>query len=71
MTPCSVATQAHIHLSAAGGLAAILLWSTTFALARSLSEQVGPWEAGTAVYLLGGAMGLMRLRKAGSAVDDS
>lgn len=40
---------------------AILLWSTTFAFARSLSEQVGPLTAGAAVYLIGGAFGLVRL----------
>jgi len=48
-------------LSTGGGLAAILLWSTTFALARSLSEQVGPLTAGAAVYLIGGTLGLVRL----------
>ncbi len=39
--------------STAGGLAAILLWSTTVAVARHLSEQLGPLTAGTAVYLIG------------------
>ncbi len=39
------------------GLAAILLWSATVALARSISEQVGPVSAGAAVYL--GAAGLL------------
>ncbi len=33
-----------------------MLWSGTFALARSLSEQVGAIAAGAAVYLLGGAV---------------
>ncbi len=32
---------------------AIVLWSGTFALARSLSEKLGPLTAGTAVYLAG------------------
>ena len=36
-----------------------MLWSTTFAFARSLSEQVGPLTAGTAVYLIGGALCLI------------
>lgn len=36
------------------GLCAILLWSTTVALVRSISEQVGPLTAGAAVYLTGG-----------------
>ena len=49
------------NLSTGGGLAAILLWSTTFAFARSLSEQVGPITAGTSVYLIGGCLCLGRL----------
>ena len=36
------------------GLAAILLWSTTIALARSLSEQLGAYTAAASVYLIGG-----------------
>ena len=51
----------HGKLNTGGGLAAIVLWSTTFALARSLSEQVGPITAGTAVYLIGGCFCLARL----------
>ena len=43
-------------LATAGGLGAILLWSTTFAFARSLSEQVGPLTAASVVYLIGGAL---------------
>ena len=49
------------NLSTGSGLGAILLWSTTFAFARSLSEQVGPLTAGAAVYLIGGAFCLVRL----------
>jgi len=37
------------------GLAAILLWSATVALARSLAERLGPLTAGAAVYLGAGA----------------
>jgi drug/metabolite transporter (DMT)-like permease len=37
-----------------GGLAAIVLWSSTIALARSMSEQLGPLLAGACVYLTGG-----------------
>ena len=48
-------------LNTCGGLAAIVLWSTTFALARSLSEQVGPITAGAAVYLIAGGFCLLRL----------
>lgn len=38
-----------------------MLWSTTFAFARSLSERVGPITAGAAVYLIGGGLCLARL----------
>lgn len=38
------------------GLGAILLWSVTIALTRSLSEEVGPLKAGCAVYLAAGAL---------------
>ncbi len=38
------------------GLGAILLWSATVALARSISEQVGPATAGAAVYLSAGGI---------------
>ena len=37
-------------LPTAGGFGAILLWSTTVALARSLSEQLGPMTAGACAY---------------------
>jgi drug/metabolite transporter (DMT)-like permease len=50
-----------VRLSTAGGLLAMVLWSSTFALARSLSEQLGPLTAGAAVYLTGGAFCLLRL----------
>jgi drug/metabolite transporter (DMT)-like permease len=43
------------------GLGAILLWSATFAFARSLSEQVGPLTGGAAAYLIGGSFCLLRL----------
>ena len=49
------------RLSTASGLGAIVLWSTTFAFARSLSEQVGPITAGAAVYGLGGLVCLGRV----------
>jgi len=42
-------------------LGAILLWSTTFALSRSVTEQIGPLTAGAAVFLIGGAFCLLRL----------
>lgn len=49
------------RLCTASGIGAILLWSTTFAFARSLSEQVGPLTAGAAAYLAGGCICLLRL----------
>ncbi len=38
------------------GLSAILLWSTTVALARSIGEQIGPLTAGASVYLAAGSV---------------
>jgi drug/metabolite transporter (DMT)-like permease len=43
------------------GLLAILIWSTTIALARSLTESVGILTAAAAVYLIGGAICIFRL----------
>lgn len=60
-----------VKLSTAGGLAAIVLWSTTFAFARSLSEQVGPLTAGAVTYLLGGMFCLVRLAGSRQGVDRS
>lgn len=45
----------------AGGFGAILLWSTTIAVARSLSEQLGPVTAAAAVYSVAGTVSLARL----------
>lgn len=56
------------RLSTGGGLVAIVLWSTTFALARSLTEQLGPWTAAAAVYLIGGLGCLARLGWSGNGV---
>ena len=44
-----------------GGFIAIVLWSTTVAFARSLSEQVGPLTAAAAVYGVSGTIALIRL----------
>ena len=38
----------------AAGLGAILIWSTSIALVRSISEQVGPLAGEAAVHLIGG-----------------
>jgi len=40
----------------AAGISAILLWSTTVALARSAAEQLGPVTAGFSVYLFAGLL---------------
>ena len=58
-------------LCTASGMGAILLWSTTFAIARSLSEQVGPLSAGAAAYLIGGCAYLIRQRCSGKAASGS
>ncbi len=56
--------RSHVNIawSTGGGLAAIILWSTTVAVARSLSEQMGPLTAGACVYLIGGLLCLLWLR---------
>ncbi|RPJ32417.1 MAG: aromatic amino acid efflux DMT transporter YddG, partial [Planctomycetaceae bacterium] len=51
----------NISWSTGGGLVAIVLWSTTVAVARSLSEQTGPLTAGAYVYLIGGLLCLLQL----------
>lgn len=43
------------------GFTAILLWSATVALARSISEKVGPSTAGASVFLTGGLLLLGKL----------
>jgi drug/metabolite transporter (DMT)-like permease len=50
------------------GLLAILLWSSTVALARSLAEQLGPLTAAAAVYLTGGILCLVTAAGAGRPV---
>ena len=61
MTPRPV----HPGFGTAGGLTAIVLWSATFAFARSLSEHVGPLTAGACTYLIGGVFCLLRLWRSG------
>ena len=58
-----------IDLNTASGLGAILLWSATFAFARSLSEQVGPLTAGAAAYLIGGSFCLLRLASSSAPLN--
>lgn len=52
----SVHNKLHIDRNTVLGLCAILLWSTTVALARSISEQIGPLAAGASVYLTAGLL---------------
>jgi drug/metabolite transporter (DMT)-like permease len=47
------------------GLLAILLWSTTVALIRSLAERIGPLTAASSVYLLAGALSLAQIGYSG------
>lgn len=54
-------------LNTLAGFAAILLWSTTIAFVRSLSEQVGGLTTAAAVYLIGGLFCLLRLGVRGDA----
>ncbi len=44
------------------GLLAIILWSTTVAFARSLSEQLGPLTGAASVYSVGGLASLFLLK---------
>ena len=50
-----------------GGFVAIVLWSTTVAFARSLSEQLGPLTAAAAVYCISGAIAVIRGLLAGGS----
>jgi drug/metabolite transporter (DMT)-like permease len=52
------------HVSTAAGILAILFWSTTFAVARRLGEQVGVVRAGAGMLLLGGTLGCLYLAAA-------
>jgi len=54
-------TMPSSHLATAGGFIAILLWSTTVAVSRSLSEQVGPVTAAAAVCSVGGVAAVASL----------
>jgi drug/metabolite transporter (DMT)-like permease len=51
-----------LNVSTAGGLLALVLWSTTMAMARSLSERLGPVRAASAVYVVAGVICLIRLK---------
>jgi len=46
--------QAKLHSATLLGFVAILLWSTTVAFTRSISENLGPFTSGACIYLLAG-----------------
>ena len=46
----------HLYRNTILGLSAILLWSATVAVARSISERIGPLTAGASVYLTAGVL---------------
>jgi drug/metabolite transporter (DMT)-like permease len=48
----------HQHQYAIAGITAVLLWSTTIAFSRSLTEQLGTFNAAALIYLLAGVFGL-------------
>jgi drug/metabolite transporter (DMT)-like permease len=50
-------TERSKNLNTALGLLAIVFWSMTFGLARSLTEQLGTLTAAAAIYLLAGVIG--------------
>jgi drug/metabolite transporter (DMT)-like permease len=62
------ASAARFNLSTGGGLLAIVLWSSTIAVARSLSEQLGPLTAGAAVYLIAGLLCLAHLARSKTSI---
>jgi drug/metabolite transporter (DMT)-like permease len=45
-----------IQVSTLQGFLAIMLWSTTIAFARSISENLGPFTSGACIYLLAGSL---------------
>jgi drug/metabolite transporter (DMT)-like permease len=47
------------HRSSLLGFAAVLLWSTTIAFSRSLTEQLGTFTAAALIYILAGLAGLL------------
>lgn len=48
----------HPALATAGGFGAVLLWSVTIAVVRSLGERLGPVSAAAAVYSVSGVLSL-------------
>ncbi|NQT57712.1 MAG: hypothetical protein HQ557_01895 [Bacteroidetes bacterium] len=44
----------HIDRYTLYGLTAVLLWSMSVALVRSISEKIGPFTSGAIIYVVGG-----------------
>ena len=62
MSSLQITKTAHSsRLATVGGFVAILLWSMTVAVVRSLSEDLGPVTAGAAVYGVSGVVALVSL----------
>jgi drug/metabolite transporter (DMT)-like permease len=51
----------HLNRYTLCGFAAIVLWSTTIAVIRSLTEQLGPVTSAASIYLIGGFLSLIPL----------
>ncbi|MBI4878630.1 MAG: aromatic amino acid DMT transporter YddG [Planctomycetes bacterium] len=69
-TPGSLGRRPRLDRATLCGLGAILLWSTTIALARSLTEQVGRLAAAAAAQLVAGALALAWLAFAPRALGE-
>ena len=52
------------------GFASILLWSTTIAIVRSLTEQIGPFTSAASVYLVGGLFALIPLLRSRNRIHE-
>jgi drug/metabolite transporter (DMT)-like permease len=68
MPPVDDARRAGASLGTLSGVAAILVWSTVVAFARSLTEELGTFTAAAAAFLVGGvlACGVTTLRVRGA-----
>ncbi len=54
-----VSSSRGVYMGTAGGFAAILLWSTSIAFTRSISEQIGPVTGAGFVYSISAVLGLI------------
>jgi drug/metabolite transporter (DMT)-like permease len=58
-------TAKNLNLATLGGFGAILLWSTTVAVARGLSEQVGPVTGAAAVFTISAVAAFVSILRSG------